>query len=150
MNIISRRDALMGATAAAVTTAAITVPLAFKAAGVKAALGDNHTDLEALRVAWRAAERRSFDADDAAEAAEGSTEQPIADHRQVVAMQESDAAYELFMDTPATSMRGVLAKLTCLESEQEWAKLDQEFNLDSIMICAVRRDLERLAGEART
>ncbi len=35
---ITRRDALLGATAAAVTTAAITAPLALKAAGVKAAL----------------------------------------------------------------------------------------------------------------
>ncbi len=35
---ISRRDALLGATAAAVVTGAITVPLAIKAAGVKAAL----------------------------------------------------------------------------------------------------------------
>ena len=37
---ISRRDALMGATAAAVVTGATVVPLAIKAAGVKAALAD--------------------------------------------------------------------------------------------------------------
>ena len=36
---ISRRDALLGATAAALTTAAITAPLALKAASVRAALG---------------------------------------------------------------------------------------------------------------
>ena len=36
---ISRRDALMGATAAAVVTGAITAPLAIQAVGVKAALG---------------------------------------------------------------------------------------------------------------
>ncbi len=35
---ISRRDALLGATAAAVVTGAATAPLAIKAAGVKAAL----------------------------------------------------------------------------------------------------------------
>ena len=35
---ISRRNALMGATAAAVVTGALTVPLAIKAAGAKAAL----------------------------------------------------------------------------------------------------------------
>ncbi len=35
---ISRRDALLGATAAAVVTGATVVPLAIKAAGVKAAL----------------------------------------------------------------------------------------------------------------
>ncbi len=34
---ITRRDALLGATAAAVATGAITAPLAIKAAGVKAA-----------------------------------------------------------------------------------------------------------------
>ena len=38
MTRITRRDALMGATAAAVVTTAITAPLAIKAAGVKAAL----------------------------------------------------------------------------------------------------------------
>lgn len=43
---ISRRDALLGASAAAVVTAAIAAPLALKAAGVKAALGgDPVTDL---------------------------------------------------------------------------------------------------------
>ncbi len=36
---ITRRDALMGATAAAVVTGAITVPIAMKVASVKAALG---------------------------------------------------------------------------------------------------------------
>ncbi len=36
---ISRRDAMLGATAAAVVTGATVVPLAIKAAGVKAALG---------------------------------------------------------------------------------------------------------------
>ena len=35
---ISRRDALLGAAVAAIITAAITVPLAIEAAGVKAAL----------------------------------------------------------------------------------------------------------------
>ncbi len=141
---ISRRDALATG-AAALITAAITAPLAIKANSVKAALGDNHAELEALRLTWRAAERRSFDSDDAAEDAEGSG-QPAADHGRVAAHQEARAAYERFMDTPATSTRGVLAKLTCLETEQEWAKLEQEWTLDSIMICAVRHDLERLSG----
>ena len=50
------------------------------------------------------------------------------------------------MNTPATSTRGVLSKLTCLETEQEWAQLEQEWSLDSIMICAVRQDLLRLSG----
>ena len=143
---ISRRDALMGATAAAAVTGLTVAPLAMNAAGVKAALGDNYAELEALRLAWRAAEQQSFDADDAEEEAEGSAEQYLAGRLQETEWRQTSAAYELFMFTPATSMRGVLAKLTCLETEQEWANLEQESNLDSIMICAVRRDLERLAG----
>ena len=39
MNTLTRRDALRGATAAVAVTGAITAPLAFKAAGVQAALG---------------------------------------------------------------------------------------------------------------
>ncbi len=143
---ISRRDLFLSGTAAAVVTGAIAAPLALKAGATKAALGDNHRELEALRRVWRAAEQRSFGADDAAEDAKGGTGQPVADHRRVVADQEACAAYERFMDTPATSTRGVLAKLNCLETEQEWATLEQEWSLDSIMICAVRRDLLRLSG----
>ena len=53
---ISRRDALMGATAAAITTGAITVPVAIKAAGVKAALvGEPLVALEAKLLEARAA-----------------------------------------------------------------------------------------------
>ncbi len=57
---ISRRDALMGATAAAVVTGAIAGPLAIKAAGVKAAMaGDPVIDLaqqlSAASDAWFAA-----------------------------------------------------------------------------------------------
>ena len=62
---ISRRDALMGATAAAVVTGAITAPLAIKAAGVEAALAGDpdaallaqvaqfHEVREAFRRAWQ-------------------------------------------------------------------------------------------------
>ena len=60
---ISRRDALMGATAAAVVTGAITAPLAFKAAGVKMALiGDPvlpaYDAFEAVRHEYIAADNR--------------------------------------------------------------------------------------------
>ena len=148
MTAITRRGAMLGASAAVAVAGVPTVAVAAQAVGVRAALGDNHAELEALRLAWRAAERRSFDADDAEEDAEGSTGHLLARRLRDDARQEADAAYEQFMDAPATSMRGVLVKLTCLETEQEWAKLEQEFNLDSIMLCAVRRDLERRAGEA--
>ena len=53
---ISRRDALRGATAAAVITGAITAPLAIKAAGAKAALGGEPlVALEAELIQTRAA-----------------------------------------------------------------------------------------------
>ena len=45
---ISRRNALMGATAAAVVTGAITAPLAIKAAGVKAAMAAQLDPVAAL------------------------------------------------------------------------------------------------------
>ena len=58
---ISRRDALLGATAAAVVTGAATVPLATKAAGVKSALGGDpvlpaYEAFEAARRAYLAAD----------------------------------------------------------------------------------------------
>ena len=58
---ISRRDALMGATAAAVVTGAITAPLAIKSAGVQAVLAGDPVvalvaQLRAATKAWYAAE----------------------------------------------------------------------------------------------
>ncbi len=72
MSNISRRDALMGATAAAVVTGAIAAPLALKSAGVKAALGGDTVQaddahLEALYAEWRAAEDAEFAARDIAD-----------------------------------------------------------------------------------
>ncbi len=58
---ISRRDALMGATAAAVVTGAATAPLAMKAAGVKAALAGDPVIGLAAQV--KAAYRASLEAD---------------------------------------------------------------------------------------
>ena len=56
MNTLTRRDALRGATAAAVITGAITAPLAIKAAGAKAALGGEPlVALEAELIQTRAA-----------------------------------------------------------------------------------------------
>ena len=59
---ITRRDALMGATAAAVVTGAIAAPLAIKAAGVKAALAGDPVIGLAAQV--KAAYRASVEADD--------------------------------------------------------------------------------------
>ena len=52
MTSITRRDALLGATAAAVVTSAITAPLAIKSAGVKAALAG-----DPIVVMWRQSRR---------------------------------------------------------------------------------------------
>ena len=52
---ISRRDALLGATAAAAVTGLTTAPLAIKAAGVKAALaGPTDEPLIAMEREWNA------------------------------------------------------------------------------------------------
>ena len=71
---ISRRDALMGATAAAITTGAITAPLAIKAAGAKAALAGDPVlpafeAFEAARLAYVASEDRLKAAHEAIKAA---------------------------------------------------------------------------------
>ncbi len=58
---ISRRNALMGATAAAVVTGAATAPLAIKAAGVEAALGGDPAVNLAAQV--KAAYQASIEAD---------------------------------------------------------------------------------------
>ncbi len=52
---ITRRDALLGATAAAITTAATTAPLAIKAAGVKAALAGTSDPAIAAAGHWHKA-----------------------------------------------------------------------------------------------
>ena len=49
---ITRRDALLGATAAAAVTGAIAAPLAMQAAGANTALGGD-TDLLALCAEWQ-------------------------------------------------------------------------------------------------
>ncbi len=58
---ISRRDALLGATAAAVVTGAATAPLAIKAAGVKAALAGE--PLLAMEQEWNAIHKELQDRD---------------------------------------------------------------------------------------
>ena len=58
---ITRRDALLGATAAAVVTGAATAPLAMKAAHTKAALVNADPEIEALLGQLRAAEAHHDD-----------------------------------------------------------------------------------------
>ena len=70
---ISRRDALLGATAAAVVTGVTTAPLAIKSAlaGVPGAVQGEDAHLGALHTAWLAAEARHDEANSIADDAMG-------------------------------------------------------------------------------
>ncbi len=55
------------------------------------------------------------------------------------------------MEAPAQTPRGVLLKFTALHCESDWQGMaDDSATWDNVMMLAVRRDLERLAGEARS
>ncbi len=200
---ISRRNALLGATAAG-------------AAGVPGAVQGDDAHLEALHAEWRAAEERLVNACEAADAAESRirdqlperplitmgrdwttkdlfplTREVIAWHtdskmpalkskwdrtlkafddweaecdafreqtgvaelrrKEAVAHDARRAAFDRFMEAPAQTPRGVLLKFTALHCESEWQGMaDDSATWDNVMMLAVRRDLERLAGEARS
>ncbi len=61
----------------------------------------------------------------------------------------TSTAFARFMAAPAQTPRGVLVKLTSFIDEQEWEDKAGE-GMDGMMLIAIRRDLERLAGEARS
>ncbi len=184
---ISRRDALKGATAAAVVTGALTAPLAIKAAGVKAALGADDAHIEALCAEWRAAETRLVDATGIADettfaarrtcgpcpldnfdslsreaalaavnsmpAWEAATKAAVERSGAAEWYRRADAAgamtstaFARFMAAPAQTPRGVLVKLTSFIDGQEWEDKANE-GMDGTILIAIRRDLERLAGE---
>ncbi len=139
---ISRRNALLGATAAAAVTGWPAIPLAQKAAGVKAALANADPEIEALFVQLAAA--------DAHAEATGA-----------------DDAWDRFNDiqaqivvTPAMTLGGTLSKArmawsitaACMDVD----KTDPDFDPDTgrlndeRFIWSTLQDLERLAGEARS
>ena len=142
---ITRRDALMGATAAAVVTGATAIPLAIKAAGVKAALGGE--PLLAMEREWNA-HRHSYNnsVDDSDVALEPH-------FRRLEEMEWN------IYQTPAQTLQGVATKLrlwsryyACFHDcgyEGDWWTGDLEgMEYAEFGFANVMRDLERLAGRA--
>ncbi len=149
---ISRRDALLGATAAAVVTGTATVPLAIKAAGVKAALaGADEDPVLALKREWEARwERYGIDPGD---------DEDVVD-RLLDALAET--SFEIFQ-TPATTPAGIAVKLVIWARYHihEGHNFDDDLSrfpvsdytsldLDHLPIISALHDLERLAGEVRS
>ena len=149
MTAITRRNALLGATAAAVVTGAATAPLAIKAAGVKAALGGD--PVLALEREWLAQLDFIHNyPDDSDEALDPLYERANEIERQLFSM-------------PAESLRGVLTKLrvwhyygydsdlTGLPYGHVWWRVGfDNLRLANLGSVAVMQDLERLAGEVRS
>ncbi len=142
---ITRRDALLGATAAAAVTGLTMAPLAIKAAGVKAALaGDPVLALERKWLAQKDFIRNYPDDSDEALA-------PLYERADEIERQ-------LFL-MPAESIQGVLTKLRvwhyyyspCPWEGQPYDRVWWRVHLDNLPLAsvgsvAVMRDLERLAG----
>ena len=164
---ITRRDALLGATAAAAVTGLTVAPLAIKAAGVKAALalaGDPVIGLsDQLRAVWKA----WMSAQDVYEEAchrVGYTTFGIGGVRRELGIeplwQEEQRLKARFWDLharllemQATTPGGVLAKLQGFydgEIEEIIAGRDPYNDLPAEWAASVYRDLERLAGEVRS
>ena len=146
---ISRRTAIATG-AAAITTGAITAPLALKAAGVKAALAGEPDPVAALAnkaFAYRAW-LNSIPGD--------MPEEEFNSH-----CEELWEIYDQIRDTPATSIEGIAGKVR-VALIQTYHPIDNEitgppddFELVGSLeperfIWSALRDLERLAGEARS
>ena len=108
---ISRRNALMGATAAAVVTGAITAPLALKAASVKAALAGDpvlpaYEAFEAARLQCNAMSDHRLAIVEAVEA-----EMPPEPHRNRTYLEQSDAERQEACEWRGVCNRRVTARL---------------------------------------
>ena len=155
----------MGATAAAVVTGATVVPIAIKAAGVKAALAGE--PVVALSQQLRAASEVWNSAIDAFEEAahragcsclvgqEVCREigiEPLWQEREHCKARFWDLRTRL-LDTPAATVDGVVAKLRGFYHDGEIADMraggDPDDALPEAYAASVYRDLERLAGESR-
>ena len=161
---ISRRDALRGATAAAVVTGAVTAPLAFKAAATKAALAGDPAvalaeELNSIRAAWSLAEDAFEDAAVHAGISTLATQGRCRDLGIESVWQEHEHCKNRFwdlrerlLDTPAATTRGVLAKFRAFYHDAEIADMraggDPDGDLPQEFAASVYRDLERLIGEA--
>ncbi len=146
---ITRRDALLGATAAAAVTGLTVAPLAIKAAGVKAALAGD--PVLALEREWLAQLDFIHNyPDDSDEALNPLYERASEIERQLFLM-------------PAESLRGVLTKLRvwhyhysdCSLVGRPYVHVWWRVGFDNLCLAnlgavAVMRDLERLGGESRS
>ena len=146
---ITRRDALMGVTAAAAVTGLTVAPLAIKAAGVKAALAGD--PVLALEREWRAQLDFIHNYPDDSDAVLNPLyERATENERQLFLM-------------PAESLQGVLTKLRvwhyyyspCACADKPYDRVWWRGCLDNLPIAdlgsvAVMQDLERLAGESRS
>ncbi len=142
---ITRRNALMGATAAAVVTGAITAPIAIKAAGVRAALGGE--PLVAMEQEWHTFLNYIHNYPDESDAALD----PL--YARLTEIEEQIYA------TPARTPQGVAVKLRLWGSyyadfsgDHRWKELWWRGDLAGMDIAQtgfgyVMRDLERLSGE---
>ncbi len=162
---ISRRDALLGATAAAVVTTAATVPVAIRAAGVKAVLaGDPAIGLsDQLRATWTAwcsamnahedaCHRAGFNTLEGHKADRALGIEPLWQEREHWKARFWELQARL-LDTPATTTRGVLAKIRGFYGDGEIAQImagEEPDPLPGDYVVSIYLDLERLAGEARS
>ena len=154
---ISRRNALMGATAAAIVTGAATAPLAIKATLAGDPVIELSQQLRGTRKAW-------YDAIDVFEEAahrggrscligqEASRElgiEPLWQERERYEAQFWDLQARL-LDMPATTPGGVVAKLRGFYHDAEIADIrtggDPVDPLPSEFAASIYRDLERLSG----
>ena len=165
---ISRRDALLATGAAAITTAAIATPLALKSARVKAALAGDpvnaalqraHAEWERARQAflsalddlapveqrfWDTADERGFKRGTRAYESLGRELGVDAAHdREDRTGHEDCAAYERLIHTPADSVQDMALKCRV-------ALIQEDSATDEGLVKALFRDLERLAGRARS
>ena len=149
---ISRRDALLGATAAAAVTGLTVAPLAMKAAGVKAALTAEPTRVQpvepllAMEQEWATFRDYCNSYPDESDAAVNPLFERLTEMERQIYV------------TPAATLEGVVVKLRLWSSyyaefsshegfEDSWWRGDYgpEY-MDVLGFANVMRDLERLAG----
>ena len=152
---ISRRDALLGASAAAVVAG---VPGAVLAGDPAIGLSDQ---LRATWAAWCSAMDAHEDACHRAGLTILESREVHREHGIEPLWQEVEHRKARFwdlqarlLDTPATTTRGVLAKIRGFYGDDETANIMAGGlpcdPLDSEFAASIYRDLERLAGEARS
>ena len=150
---ISRRGALIGAGAAAVVAGvpgAVQGDLALRQRYAEwetafQAFGRVLDDLaEAECKFWPVAKERGIECGTEAYKALGRELGVDAAHdNEARASDEENEAYERFLNTPASSLQGLVLKV-------QTARKNEDSAAESVLVEALSRDLERLAGEARS